>query len=219
MITLYGAALSPHYTKVRIALIEKGVNYREVPTSPSQSEAFLAKSPLGKIPCVEINGQPLAESGAIVEWLEDAYPTAALLPDSPLARAQVRELAGFLEYGLLEAARPLMSEWLWGHHQNEAQRAHATDRIERGLAAVLLRARFAPWLAGEAFTLADAVAAAVLPVVARSTQAVLGRDLVAEVPDLVDYLDRLAVRPSVADTWAARDAMLDDIREGRLELL
>ncbi|RXZ44431.1 glutathione S-transferase family protein [Crenobacter cavernae] len=219
MITLYGTALSPHYAKVRIALIEKGVNYREEPTSPNQSEEFLERSPLGKIPCVEINGQPLAESGAIVEWLEDAYPTAALLPDSPLARAHVRELNGFIEYAVLEATRPLMGEWLWGHHTNDAQRATATDRIEKGLAAILRRARFSPWLAGEAFTLADVTAAAVLPLVALATQQVLGRDLVAELPDLVDYLERLGDRASVADTWAARDALFEALREGRLQLL
>ncbi|MGL6069981.1 glutathione S-transferase family protein, partial [Craterilacuibacter sp.] len=78
MIILHGVALSPYYTKVKIALIEKGVNYEEVFTPPSQDEVFLSKSPMGKIPYVEINGFPLAESTAILEWLEDAYPTAAL---------------------------------------------------------------------------------------------------------------------------------------------
>ncbi|XLM20734.1 glutathione S-transferase family protein, partial [Chromobacterium piscinae] len=104
MIKLHGIPLSPYYNKVKIALLEKGVNFQEVLTPPSQEEALLEKSPMGKIPFVEINGHPLAESTVILEWLEDAYPTASLLPPTPNGRALARELTAMLELYVMRPA-------------------------------------------------------------------------------------------------------------------
>ncbi|VEB45793.1 Glutathione S-transferase [Chromobacterium violaceum] len=44
MIKLHGIPLSPYYNKVKIALLEKGVNFQEVVATPSQEEALLEKS-------------------------------------------------------------------------------------------------------------------------------------------------------------------------------
>ncbi|UGA40503.1 glutathione S-transferase family protein [Chromobacterium haemolyticum] len=107
MIKLYGAALSPYYNKVKIALLEKGVNFQEILTAPSQQEELLAKSPMGKIPFVEVGGHAMAESSVILEWLEDAYPTASLLPPTPNGRAHARQLSAMLDLYVLSPALPL----------------------------------------------------------------------------------------------------------------
>lgn len=215
MITLYGVALSPYYNKVKIALIEKGVNFREQPTAPAQTPEVLALSPMGKIPYVDINGHALAESCAILEWLEDAYPTAALLPPTPNSRAHARELALLLEHYVLTPANPLCNHVLFGSALPDAVRSAAAPAIERGLAAVMRRAVLTPWLAGEGFSHADISAAAVLPVVSSVCRDTLDCDPVLAVPELASYLEVLAQRPSVARTWQERDAAITAFLEAR----
>jgi glutathione S-transferase len=92
MLKLYGAPLSNYYNMVKTALIEKGVDFEAVLTPPSQEAAFLAQSPMGKIPCIETDKGYLAESSAILDYLEETYPEPALLPADPYERAKVREL-------------------------------------------------------------------------------------------------------------------------------
>ena len=80
MIKLYGAPLSNYYNMIKVALIEKGLSFEEVLTPPSQDAGYLAKSPMGKIPCIETPDGFLAESIAILEYLEAVAPSPSLLP-------------------------------------------------------------------------------------------------------------------------------------------
>ncbi|KJV29960.1 glutathione transferase [Aquitalea magnusonii] len=213
MIKLYGVQLSAYYNKVKIALLEKGVNFQEVPTRPSQEPAMLEQSPMGKIPFVDINGHALSESTVILEWLEDAYPTAALLPPTPNGRASARELMTMLDLYLMPAAAPLYRHLLFGAALDEAGKATAKAAIERSLLAVSRLVQYGPWLAGEYFSFADISAACVLPLVAWSTREVYGEDLTTIIPGIEEYLALLGKRASVARMWqdsaAARAAYLE----------
>lgn len=216
MIKLYGVQLSAYYNKVKIALLEKGVNFQEVPTRPSQEPAMLQQSPMGKIPYVDINGHTLAESTVILEWLEDAYPTAALLPPTPNGRASARELMMLLDLYLMPAVGPLYRHLLFGAALDDAGKASAKAAIERSLLAVARLVQYGPWLAGEYFSFADISAACVLPLVAWSTQQIYGEDLTSVIPGIADYLVLLGKRGSVAKTWAdsaaARAVLLEASR-------
>ncbi|HWM43262.1 MAG TPA: glutathione S-transferase family protein, partial [Burkholderiales bacterium] len=70
MLKLCGFHISNYHNKVRIALLEKGVPFEEDPScSPSQKDEFLARSPLGKVPFLELEGgRRLAESEVIGEY-------------------------------------------------------------------------------------------------------------------------------------------------------
>ncbi|OWY40917.1 glutathione transferase [Xenophilus sp. AP218F] len=208
MIKLHGVPLSPYYNKVKIALLEKGVNFQEVLTPPSQQEWLLEKSPMGKVPFVEINGHPLSESTVILEWLEDAYPTASLLPPTPNTRARARQLMTMLELYVMTPCMPLVQSVIHGRALTDAEREQARAGIARGIGAAARLAECGPWLAGESFSFADISAASVLPTVARCSQQVLGEDLTLRLEGCADYLRRLGARPSVARTWAERDAAL-----------
>ncbi|WP_434656294.1 glutathione S-transferase [Chromobacterium violaceum] len=208
MIKLHGIPLSPYYNKVKIALLEKGVNFQEVVTTPSQEEALLEKSPMGKIPFVEINGHPLAESTVILEWLEDAYPTASLLPPTPNGRALARELTAMLELYVMLPASPLIRHMLKGTKPEPEKCEEIRQALARGIGAVAKLAQYRPWLAGEDFSFADLSAAGILPVVARLSQAFLGEDMTLRLEGCADYLRRLGERPSVARVWSERDASL-----------
>ena len=56
MIKLYGLKMSNYYSLTKALLIEKCVEFEEVKTPPSQDETFLSKSPMGKMPAIEVDG-------------------------------------------------------------------------------------------------------------------------------------------------------------------
>ncbi|WP_028536691.1 glutathione S-transferase family protein [Paludibacterium yongneupense] len=208
MIKLYGAPMSPYFNKVKIALLEKGVKFEEVLQRPSQEPDVLARSPMGKIPFVEVNGHAISESTAILEWLEDAYPTAALLPPTPNGRARARESMLVIDLYLVPACAPLTRHLVFGRELSDSARAEADAALRRGLAALERLADFGPWLVGEYFSFADISAASALPQIAHATQALLGQNLLELLPGADDYLALLRKRHSIARTWDDKDAFL-----------
>jgi maleylacetoacetate isomerase len=83
--------------RVRIALNLKGVEHHIVPVnllqSEQKSEQYLAMNPQGLVPALELeDGTVLAQSIAILEWLEECFPEPALLPADTTLRARVRSL-------------------------------------------------------------------------------------------------------------------------------
>lgn len=79
--------------RVRIALNLKQVAYDSVAVDLTQSAQrgadFLARNPQGLVPALDIGGAILTQSLAIIDYLDTAHPTPALLPSDPIARAQV----------------------------------------------------------------------------------------------------------------------------------
>lgn len=93
---LYGYWRSSASYRIRIALHLKGVDWEYVPVPLDRGEhrqtGFRAVNPAALVPVLEVDGQRLAQSPAIAEYLEERYPSPPLLPANPLARASVREL-------------------------------------------------------------------------------------------------------------------------------
>ena len=85
--------------RVRIALNLKDVAYEAVPRhllrggGEHRSAEYLAANPQGLVPALEDGGVVLAQSLAIIEYLEEKYPQPPLLPREAVQRAQVRAMA------------------------------------------------------------------------------------------------------------------------------
>ncbi len=97
MIILHSFWLSLATYRVRIALNLKRVAFEERTHDLTQGHqhtaAFRAINPAGAVPALEgATPEPLTQSLAILEWLEDTYPTPALLPADAAGRAKVRAL-------------------------------------------------------------------------------------------------------------------------------
>lgn len=97
MIILHSFWLSLATYRVRIALNLKRVTFEERPHDLTQGHqhtaAFRALNPAGAVPALEgATPEPLTQSLAIIEWLEETYPTPALLPADAAGRAKVRAL-------------------------------------------------------------------------------------------------------------------------------
>ena len=105
MIKLYGAPISNYYNMVKVALIEKGLDFEEVLTPPSQDPAYLNQSPMGKIPCIETPDGFLSESLPILEYLESLESDAPLLPLDAFAQAKAREISQAIELTVELVAR------------------------------------------------------------------------------------------------------------------
>lgn len=97
---LYGFFRSGTSHRLRIALNLKGLSYEQVAidlrTEQHLGEAFKAINPQQLVPVLDIGDAVLTQSPAIIEWLEERYPTPALLPADLQQRAQVRALAAIV---------------------------------------------------------------------------------------------------------------------------
>lgn len=98
---LYNYFRSGTSHRLRIALNLKGVatDYVAVDLRAEQhlSAAFKAINPQQFVPALALDdGTVLIQSPALIEWLEECYPTPALLPADPLGRARVRALAAIV---------------------------------------------------------------------------------------------------------------------------
>lgn len=100
MMKLYNFFRSGTSHRLRIALNLKGLEAQYVPvdlrTEEHLGEAFLALNPQGLVPALEVDGDVLIQSPAIIEWLEERHPEPPLLPSGPEARARVRALAAIV---------------------------------------------------------------------------------------------------------------------------
>jgi maleylacetoacetate isomerase len=85
--------------RARIALNLKGIAYEPVPVdlraaaSAHRKPAFLAVNPQGLVPVLEDGNTTVAQSLAIIEYLDETHPDPPLLPRPPADRAQVRAMA------------------------------------------------------------------------------------------------------------------------------
>jgi glutathione S-transferase len=208
MIVLCGFPLSNYYNKVKLALLEKGVPFTEekVPTG-SKDEAVLGASPLGKVPFLKTPQGALCESQVMVDWIEAAYPQPPLVPTDPFAAAKVRELATFIDLHLELVARELYTQAFFGGTVGDEVKERVRRQLGKNIAGFQRLAKFAPYVAGDQFTLADCSAWVSLPLVGMATKSVLGEDLLASAGvDWKGYARMVGERPSAQKVAADRKA-------------
>ena len=210
MLVLHGSPISNYYNKVKLALLEKGVPFEEAyAATHSSDEAVLSASPLGKIPFVTTpEGGFLCESQPILDWIEARWPTPPLLPADPLAAAKVRELTTFVDWHLEIVVRQLYGSAFFGDAPlSEADSARIKTQLVTNIAAFKRLAKFAPFVAGDQFTQADCAAFNHLPLVAMTSKAVYGEDLLqAAGIDHRGYAKLIAERPTAQKVVADRKA-------------
>ena len=94
---LYGFFRSGTSHRLRIALNLKGLAYEQVAVDLRKEQHlrqdYKAINPQQLVPALEVDGEVMIQSPAIIEWLEERYPEPPLLPAAALERAMVRALA------------------------------------------------------------------------------------------------------------------------------
>lgn len=156
---IYGFPLSPFVRKVLVAVKEKGLEAEVVPSNPSHpDEEFAAVSPFHKIPAFRDGDFTIADSTAIVTYLDAKYPDPALLPASPEARARAVWFEEVADTVFIPAAAPIvlnrfLRPQIFGVEGIESDAAAAEEAVKRPLA-YLEGAVGDCWL-DDAFTVGD----------------------------------------------------------------
>lgn len=163
-LVLYSYWRSSSSYRVRLALAHKGLLYETVPVNllegAQESEVHRARSPMGFVPCLSVDGEMIVESVAICELLEELAPTPPLLPSDPKHRAHVRALVEIVNAG----TQPLQNLSVQKRIKQGGMDAGGWTRevIERGLSAFERLMQYqasigidGPFACGGSFTLAD----------------------------------------------------------------
>ena len=196
MVTLYGSAISNYYNKIKLALMEKEIAFLEELVSPSQDEAMLMLSPLGKIPFIKSDDGYLSESQAILEYLEDAFPANPLYPSEAFERAKCREFIQHLELNIELIARRLYAEAFFGRTVSQEIKDEVRTKITLGLTGLARLMKLSPYALGNKFTAADVAAWPHLQLVSFATQKIYGQNLVVEyIPGVEAYIKTIESRP------------------------
>jgi maleylacetoacetate isomerase len=136
--TLYQFWRSTASWRVRWALAIKGIPFTSVAVDILQGEQLSpehrARNPMGHVPALFIDGRTLAESVAIVEYLEETRPAEPLYPKDHLARARVRQVVELVNAGI----QPMQNRSVQARHapDPEEQAAFARFFNVRGLTAL-----------------------------------------------------------------------------------
>jgi glutathione S-transferase len=142
--------LCPFVQRAVIALTEKGVAFERIDIDlTNKPDWFLAISPLGKTPVLQVGDTPIFESAVILEYLEETQPKP-LHPAHPLRRAEHR---GWIEFGsaVLNDIAGLYSA------PDEAAFKAKVVQLEARFARIETRLVASPWFDGDTFSLVDAV--------------------------------------------------------------
>ncbi len=200
MATLLHLPLSPYCRKVRIALGELKIPFalEEEPVW-ERREAFVALNPAATVPVLLLDdGRALAESQAIVEYLEETADAPALLDAGPVTRAEIRRLTLWFDAKFASEVtdylyRERIMKRLAGHGPPNSEFVRAgVLNLEQHLRYIDMLLSERHWLAGDHFSLADVAAGAHL-----SSLDYMGAVSWTEHPTAQEWYARFKSRPSV----------------------
>ncbi len=196
-------ALSPAPRCLRMFLLEKGLvlptQQIDVMTGDNRRPPYLAHNPAGQTPALLLDdGSCIAESIAIMEYLEERHPAPTLIGSTPEERAQTRQWLRRVELNITE---PIHNAFHWaegaarftGRIPVEPEAAPGLKRVAQDRIAWLdaMLPAGQSWLAGERFTIADIWLYVWLDFAA-SVKQPFDRAL----PRIGPWFDRVAARPS-----------------------
>ena len=200
--------LCPYVQRAVIALTEKGVAFERIDIDlANKPDWFLAISPLGKTPVLQVGDVAIFESAVILEYLEETQ-LKPLHPADPLRRAEHR---GWIEFG-----SAVLGD-IAGFYAtaDEAAFKAKTAQLERRFARLESRVAASPWFDGKNFSLVDAVFGPVFRYFDVFDD-IADFGILAGKPNLQQWRKALAARPSVrAAVSADYPALLRDFLDRR----
>jgi glutathione S-transferase len=202
-LTIYGSTVSPFVRKVRVVMAEKGLVYSIDPISPFRPPPeFRDISPLGRIPAFRDSDLPepnhLSDSSVICDYLEHKYPSPALYPGDPYARARALWFEEYADSILAETTgrgfffERIVKKIMKGETDEALCQATLTERLPPLFDYLQGQLGDGEYLAGGAFSIADIAVATMLV----NFEHAGGEIDVARWPALAAYVKRIHERPS-----------------------
>jgi glutathione S-transferase len=200
--------LCPYVQRAVIALSEKGVAFERIDIDLAKKpDWFLALSPLGKTPVLQVGEVAIFESAVILEYLEETQ-LSPLHPVDPLRRAEHR---AWIEFG-----SAVLSD-IAGFYAaaDEVTFKAKTTQLEQRFTRLESRVTASPWFDGESFSLVDAVFGPVFRYFDVFDE-IADFGMLAGKPKLQRWRKALAARPSVRTAVSADyPALLRDFLDRR----
>jgi glutathione S-transferase len=196
MIKLYDFKSSPNCQRVKVVLAEKNLAYEivpvDLPAKEQKTPEYLKMNPYGKVPVLTDDSTVLYESCIINEYLEERYPTPALLPKDPGQKAKARIL---IDYGMAHFDSPYQKLRMELMKDPKEQNAQAVASAKADLKKLLQR--FEEEIGDKAYLVGDfsLVDADLLPRFTRLEGFGVLPD--PSLPRLGKYMERMKARPSV----------------------
>ncbi|MGH6932928.1 MAG: glutathione S-transferase family protein [Dongiaceae bacterium] len=205
--TVFGPAYSTYTRTVRLALEEKGVDYKleevNILAGEGQQPVHLARQPFGKVPALGHDGFMLYETAAIGRYVDDAFPGPKLQPGDAKRRARMTQIFSVID----SYAYPnVIGKVVWqrlvtpllGGTPDDKIVAEAMPQVEKSAAALESLADGAgPFLCGAEINLADLHLA---PIMAYFSQTPEGKKVLGNSPRLNRWWQQISQRPSVVKT-------------------
>jgi len=200
--------LCPYVQRAVIALTEKGVAFERIDIDlANKPDWFVAISPLGKTPVLQVGDHAIFESAVILEYLEETQ-LSPLHPADPLARAEHRAWIEFGSAVLNDIAG------FYAAPDETAFKAK-TSQLQQRFARLEARIAASPWFDGESFSLVDAVFGPVFRYFDVFDE-IADFGILREKPKLNRWRKALAARPSVRTAVSADyPALLRDFLDRR----
>lgn len=192
MLTLHGFAASNYYNIVKYALLYKELPFQENLIFAGSDE-LLRVSPVGKVPAITTDeGVTLSESSVICDFIEETYPAIPLYPESATERAAVRQIMKISELYFELPSRRLIPYVFSGTNAPDAVKEEVRQVLNRSITALNRLCQFSPWIAGEQFTMADIYVHYVNTIVNAFAATQLDWDVLAEIPGMKEWNDKMS---------------------------
>lgn len=204
---IYGPAYSTYTRTVRLALEEKGIDYRldevDILQGQAQKPEHVARHPFAKVPALGHDGLTVYETTAIARYVDEAFPGPKLQPADPKARARMNQIIAVIDsyaYGAIVSklviqrlVHPLLNAPV-----DEKVIADAMPMVEKATAALeALADSKGPYLCGAEISLADCF---LVPVMGYFTATPDSKKVLAGAPKLGRWWQSISSRPSVVKT-------------------
>ena len=196
---LIASLTSPYARKVRIVLAEKKIECDLVEDSPWEPQTRVADyNPLGKVPVLVLDdGTTLFDSRVIVQYLDTVSPVSRLIPETGRQRIGVKRWEAVAD-GICDAATAIVVERRRPiKHQSREWVDRQRRKIDLALKELASDLGDRAWCNGEGYSLADIATGCALGYLDLRHPDVDWRDAY---PNLVKLADKLAKRPSFAET-------------------
>ncbi|HSN32140.1 MAG TPA: glutathione S-transferase N-terminal domain-containing protein [Ideonella sp.] len=198
---LLGSPTSPYVRKVRIVMAEKKLDYQFVIEDVWGSDAILKSNPLGKVPCLVMEGgEAVFDSRVIVEYVDTLSPVGRLIPQSGRERVEVRTWEALAD-GLLDASILARLEQTWPGRADGERSGAWIDRqmtkVHATLKAMGQGLGEKPFCSGIHFSLSDIAVGCALGYLDFRFPHI---DWRGAHPNLARLHEKLAVRQSFVDT-------------------
>ena len=201
-LTVYGTPISVYVRIVRLLLEEAGANYQLQSVDifgENKSPEYLSKNPFGKVPTIEIDGQFLYETAAIVGYLDSVFANGKFSPSEPFQLARMRQIIGIVDSHLYAPAiQSIVIQRLivpsQGGQTNETIVKNAVVPAKTAAEAIEALGQFNPFLLGSELTIADFY---LIPMFVYLSKTPEFEQILSQAPKLRSWWEQVSQHPTV----------------------